>query len=154
MLIVLISSTISLAFYNSHNQEVKLRVEAKKFADVLDLAKKKAQSSSLIPTPGIPPTYCSDFNGYRVGLTSVSPARFTLKYRCSSNDTTINTYYFPSNIIFTGSAYNFSFMPLGLGTNITLNTVTFKNTTIGKCINILISSVGIVQIDDSLYPCL
>jgi len=150
IIFIMITGSIGIAYYNSYNEEINLKSEAKKLADVLLLARKKAESSELIPTPGITPTYCTDFHGYRVGITSLN---YTLKYRCNSQDTIINTYNFPNFITYTGSDYNFTFSPLGLNTNITLNTVTLKNTSTSKCINISISTNGIIQVINQLYSC-
>lgn len=151
--LILIFSSIGLASFNSYNQQLKLKTEAKKLADVLELAKKKAESSELIPTPNVTPSYCSNFNGYKVSLTSTS---YALKYSCNSIDTTINSYDFPNLTTYIGSNYEFIFPPSGLNTNITVNTITLKNNNIdnnNKCINISVSTNGIIQVVDVLTAC-
>jgi len=151
--IILISSSIGLASFNSYNQQLKLKTEAKKLANILELAKKKSESSELIPTLNPNLSYCNDFNGYKVELTSTS---YTLKYTCNHNDTIIQTYNFPSSITYTGGNYDFVFPALGLNTNITLNSIILKNNNINdtnKCINISISVNGIIQINDNLISC-
>lgn len=148
--IILLISATSIAYYLNNNQQIKLKTEAKKLIDILSLAKKKAQVSELIPTPGNPPTYCSDFNGYGVELKS---NLYNLKYYCNNTDIIINTYKFPSNIFYIGVDYNFNFTPLDLNTDITVNTITLKNNNINQCINIEITSNGIISINESLYSC-
>ena len=145
--IVLLITTIGIAYYNQNNQELSLRTEAKKLVDIIELAKKKAQSSDLITTPNPTPSYCSNFTGYSVNLTT---SGYTLNYLCN-NTTTVNTYSFPTNISYTGNTYDFIFPPLGRGTNITTNTITLINTIINKHIDITISNNGIIQITDTLY---
>lgn len=148
--IILLTSGSSIAYYLNNNQQIKLKTEAKKLTDVLNLAKKKAQVSELIATPGNPPTYCSDFNGYGIELKS---NLYNLKYYCNNTDIIITTYKLPSNIFYIGVDYNFNFTPLDLNTNITVNKITLKNNNINQCIDITITSNGITSINDSLYSC-
>lgn len=147
---ILITTSVGIAYYNRNNQQLALKTEAKKLADVLDLARKKAESSELIPTLGSPVTYCNNFNGYLVGLTS---NQYLLKYRCNSIDTILSTYNFPSSITYTGSSYDFNFLPVNVGTKITQNTLMLKNNNTNECIVINIASNGIIQINETLISC-
>ena len=61
VIILTFSGTI-LAQYNQQTQQLKLKNEAKKMIDVMELAKKKAVTSELIPTPNVtPPSFCTNY---------------------------------------------------------------------------------------------
>lgn len=149
--ITVLFAGISTAQYNTQTQHTKLKNEARKFADVLELAKKKATSSDLIVTPLVtPPTYCTNFTGYRVDLNS---SNYLLRFGCNGVYQTIQTYDLPFNITTTPNNGNFDFLPLGLGTNITINTVRVKNTSTDQCFDISISQVGVIEVDETLISC-
>lgn len=149
---LLVVISISLVFvgsilirYNTYSQQTKLKSEVKKLVDVLELAKKKAFSSDLFNQS------CTNFNGYRVVLGTNS---YSLRFGCNGVYTTIiKTYNFPTNI--TATPGTFTFPRLGLGINITTNTITLKNSSTNpdKCQDISISSIGITNINETLYGC-
>lgn len=143
--ILLISLGFGLVQYNTYTEQTKLKSATKKLVDVLELAKKKAFSSDLFNQS------CTNFNGYRVVLGTNS---YSLRFGCNGVYTTIiKTYNFPTNITATQGIGTFTFPRLGLGTNITNNTITLKNSSTNKCQNISISSIGIVDVDETLINC-
>ena len=141
-----------LAQYNIFTQQTKLKNDAKKLLDVIELAKKKALSADLLITPGVPPTTCSLFTGYRLTL---SANNYSLLYCCNSICTTnINTYTFNNtNITISSGTGNYDFPPLMNNPTFISNTIQLKNSTIDKCVNISISAIGIVELDEKLNPC-
>lgn len=149
--IALVFLGISLPRYNDYSSQLKLKNEAKKLIDVFELAKKKALSSDLIVTPLVtPPTYCTDFTGYRI---AVSANFYLLQYGCSSVYTTVQTYSFSSNITATTGVGDFDFPPLMINPAFVSNTITLRNSILGKCVDISISSVGIIELDENLRGC-
>lgn len=117
--IILLFSGLSLAYYNSFNEQKRLEGEAKKFVETLELAKKKTIS-------GDKP--CTDYSGnYRVSWTSVSPYTYTLTSMGCSDQ---SVYTLPSNFSFL-SAGNVTFEPFGLGSNSAC--LIIKNDSSGKC---------------------
>ncbi|MEK7597609.1 MAG: hypothetical protein AAB441_03100 [Patescibacteria group bacterium] len=161
-LIVVISISIIflglvLPRYNDYSGQLKLRNEAKKLIDVLELAKKKALSADLIPTPGAPKTFCTDFTGYQITLSP--PGSYSLKYCCDSVCTTnINTYTLNTNntIVSPASSTNLIFTPLMSGVNLTVGSIRLKNSAISgtnQCIDISVSPIGIVELNETLVGC-
>ena len=143
IMIIFIGSV--LAQYNTYTQQTKLKNEAKKFVDVFELAKKKALSSDLFDKN------CTNFTGYRLTLNTNN---YSLIFCCNSIcSTNVNTYNFNTNIsIFSGTG-NLNFPPLMTGSNITIPSIQLKNSVINKCITISISSIGVVELDETLNPC-
>ncbi|MBI5123745.1 hypothetical protein HZA75_07840 [Candidatus Roizmanbacteria bacterium] len=143
--ITLIFLGVSLVQYNTYTEQTKLINDGKKLLDVIELAKKKALSSDLQDKN------CSNFTGYRLTLNANN---YSLIFCCNSICTTnTNIYNFNTNIsIFSGTG-NLSFPPLMTGANITINSVQLKNSAINKCINISISSIGVVELNETLIGC-
>jgi len=139
--IISILSTVGLAYYNKYGEEVKLKNSANQLADVLELAKKKAESSELFQP-------CSDFLGYNVTVTT---SYYLLRFNCGGSYQTVQSYNFPTNITAVSGTDYFNFKPLGLGTNITVNSIILKNTVINQCQDISISTIGVV--DETLVTC-
>ncbi|MDO9028626.1 MAG: hypothetical protein Q7U68_07205, partial [Candidatus Roizmanbacteria bacterium] len=110
--------------------------------------KKKALSSDLQDKT------CTNFTGYRLTL---STNNYSLIFCCNSGcstPTNVNTYAFNNNItIFSGTG-NLNFPPLMTGSNITINSVQVKNSVINKCVNISISPIGVVELNETLITCL
>lgn len=150
--IMLIFMVSVLAQYNKFTEETKLKNDAKKLVDVIELAKKKALTSDLIVTPFVtPPTYCANFTGYQLTLNS---GNYTLNYCCSSDCSTVtSTYNLKTSNSITMGTGNLGFPPLMTGANITINIVRLKNSIINKCIDISISTIGIVGLDETLIEC-
>ncbi len=149
--IILIFLGLSLPRYNDFSSQLKLRNEAKKLIDVLELAKKKALSSDLQDKT------CTNFTGYRVTL---STNNYSLIFCCNSGcstPTNVNAYAFNNtNItIFSGTGdYNFS--PLMISPSFISNTIRLKNSAISgtnQCIDISVSLIGIVELNETLVGC-
>lgn len=148
--IVAVVSSITLARYNDYADQLKLKDNARNFVNIIELAKKKAiNSDNLDIKSGV---NCSTFYGYRVNLTADG---YSLILCCSSDcsDSPQSTYTFDNNITATVGAGNFDFPPLANNVNITTNTVTLKNSVIGKCVDVSISNIGITNIGDTLRSC-
>lgn len=155
VIILTFSGTI-LAQYNQQTQQLKLRNEAKKMIDIMELAKKKALTSDLIPTPNVtPPTFCSNFTGYQFILNSNS--NYDLRYCCNAScSTVLNTYNLDSKIVITDPVAlpnSLVFTPLMKVFNRTFTSITLKNTVINKCLDITISPIGIIELDETLISC-
>ncbi|MFA5770472.1 MAG: prepilin-type N-terminal cleavage/methylation domain-containing protein [Patescibacteria group bacterium] len=149
---------ITLTQYNTFTEQTKLKNEAKKLVDVLELAKKKAASGDLSQL------ICDgEFKGYEVNILAGS---YSLNLRCSTAPASqlIATYNFPNLNISTLSGTGlFRFKQLTLGLEYKANeaalptatpTIQIKNSIINKCVNITISVVGIVELDETLATCL
>ena len=90
--IIALFSGLSLAYYNNFGQQAKLKEEARKIVDVLELAKKKANSGDI--PPGV--TCSSGFNGYQVKGTDKKT--YLLSLCCGGQcNLPINTYSIPAN---------------------------------------------------------
>lgn len=154
--IILTFSGTILAQYNQQAQQLKLKNEAKKLIDVMELAKKKAITSELIPTPNVtPPTFCTNFTGYQFILNTSS--NYGLRYCCNENcSTVLNNYNFDSKVIITDPVAipnNLIFTPLMKVFDRAFTSITLKNTVINKCLNITISPIGIIELDETLESC-
>jgi prepilin-type N-terminal cleavage/methylation domain-containing protein len=155
VIILSFSGTI-LAQYNQQTQQLKLKNEAKKLIDVMELAKKKAITSDLIPTPNVtPPTFCTDFTGYQFILKTNNS--YSLNYCCNSScPTVLNTYSLDSKIVITNPVAlpdSLVFTPLMKVFNTTFSSITLKNTVINKCLIISISPIGIIELNEALTDC-
>jgi len=145
--IILIFGGLSLAYYNNFTQERNLRNEALKLVNTLELSKKKASSGDL---SGL--TCNGGFNGYRVNLTS---SGYSLWLRCGNTSVSpaVFSYSFPSssNISIISGTGDYDFRELNL--NSTSGTIRIKNLNISKCLDITISSVGIITLSDNFISC-
>lgn len=147
MVVVVISLLFlgaSLPSYNDYASQLKLRTEAKKLMDVLELAKKKALSSDLFDKN------CNNFTGYE---TSISSGDFSLKFCCLSSCSSIQDYTFSSNMTVVSGTGDYDFPPLMKNLNFPSNTIRIKSSTIDKCIDISISPLGIIEMDEILISC-
>ncbi len=134
----------TLAQYNTYTQQLKLKNEAKKLVDVLELAKKKALSADLQDKN------CSNFTGYRL-TTSVNS--YSLLFGCSSVYTSVQNYNLPTNVTITVGTGDYNFSPLMNNPIFISNTIRLKNSAINKCVNISISPIGIVDLNETLINC-
>lgn len=155
VIILTFSGTI-LAQYNQQTQQLKLKNEAKKMIDVMELAKKKAVTSDLIPTPNVtPPTFCTNFSGYQFILKTNSS--YSLNYCCNSScPTVLNTYNLDSKIVIVSPIAlpnSLVFTPLMKVFNRTFTSVTLKNIVINKCVNINILPIGVIELVETLTDC-
>ncbi len=143
--IILIFLGVSLVQYNAYTEQAKLKNDGKKLLDVIELAKKKSLSSDLQDKN------CSNFTGYQLTLNTNN---YSLIFCCNSIcSTNTNTYNFNPNISISSGTGNLNFPPLMTGANMTINSVQLKNSVINKCINISISTIGIVELDETLIGC-
>ena len=138
-----IFSTVGLAYYNNYNQETKLKSDAKKLVGIIELSKKKAYSSALKES-------CSDFSGSRV---TINAGSYSFSFGCGGSYETVQSYSFSTSITATIGTGNLDFKPLGLGTNLTINSIRLKNSIISQCLDITISPIGIVEMNETLFSC-
>lgn len=141
--IISILSGIVIAKYNTYNQQLVLKNQAKKIADVIELTKKKAISADLYQD-------CSNFQGYQV---VVNASTFLLNFNCGGVYTTVQNYLMTNNVTAIVGTGNFNFLPLGTTTNLTINSIRLKNSKINQCIDISISPIGIININETLFSC-
>jgi prepilin-type N-terminal cleavage/methylation domain-containing protein len=141
--IIGILSSIGIAKYNTYTQQLILKNQARKIVDVFELAKKKAVSAELYQD-------CADFKGYRVVTSSSS---FLLAFNCGGVYTTVQNFPMTSNITLITGTGNFNFLPLGAGDNLTINSLRLKSSKINQCIDISISPIGVLNINDTLISC-
>lgn len=144
--ISLIFFGIFLARYNENAGQLKLRSEAKKLTDVLELAKKKALSADLVGN-------CTNFSGYRVTIQSGS---YILLFGCNLVYSIIQSYPFSSNITTILGTGNYDFSPLMVNPNFSASTIRLKNDAVNgtnKCVDISISPIGVIELSETLISC-
>lgn len=142
--IVLIFSGISLARYNDFTQQLRLKNEAKKLVDVLELSKKKSLTADLFDKN------CTNFSGYRTILAETS---YTMNFCCLAVCTNVSTYNLSTGNTVTSGLGNYDFTPLMINPVFAGNSVRIKNSIINKCIDINISAIGIFEINETLVSC-
>lgn len=149
---ILTFGALSLAYYNNFTQEKSLRNEASKLANILEIARKKAVSGDLSGR------VCNGgFNSYQVNVTNSS---YSLQLRCGGNPVLplIFSYSFPANISIINGANNYYFLKLSGKVETQNNSqnnqiITIKNLSIAKCLDINISSFGIITISNNFSSC-
>ncbi len=154
VMIILIFSGLLLAQYNSSNEQIKLKTEVQKLSGMLELARKKTLAHNTISS------CIGNFNGYQISL---SANQYALSYCCANdcNYSSIHTTTFPSTIRIMSplvpNPYLIQFIPSFQGTTLGSDiTVQIKNTAIpstNKCIQLSISKIGIVTINDAFISC-
>lgn len=142
--VIILFSTIIIPQFNSYNQRQKLKNDATKLIDVIELAKKKAIVSDLYDTS------CSAFNGYRV---TVNGSSYILKFVCAGAYQDIQTYDLQPNISVISGTGNFDFPPLGVNINLSINSIRLKNSIISQCLDISLSSIGIISVNNNFIGC-
>lgn len=142
--IMLVFIGTTLVQYNNFTEQTKLRNEAKKLIDVLELAKKKAFSADLFDKN------CVNFSGYRIIISSDS---YSLSFGCASVYSVVQNYNLSTNITATVGTGNYNFSPLMNNPSFISNTIRLKNSAINKCLNISISPIGIVELNETLVSC-
>lgn len=173
--IIAIISGIGLAYYNQFTEEKKLEAEVEKFVDVLNLARQKAISGQVdsacdlyIPNLSlVPPDPPKAFGGYRVRFTDAAPISnpseiYQLRICCTNpcfvrspwnHVRDVSSYRLTSNIkLKWHTSAIATFIPLyGKMDDNADRTVTFKNITLNKCIQVTINASGIISTakDDS-----
>ena len=147
---ILVVTTITLIFlgvglvqYNTYTEQAKLKNEGKKLVDVLELAKKKALSADLQDKN------CINFTGYRVTISP--PSTYSFKFCCAPTCTVVQSYTIPtSNITITAGADDYDFSPLMTSPIFVSDTISLRNSAISKTINISISPIGVIELDETL----
>ena len=134
---------VGLAQYNTYAQQLKLKSEAKKLVDVLELAKQKSLSADLIGS-------CDDFTGYRV---TISASAYSFKFCCATSCSVVQNYNLTTNISITSTTGDFNFPPLMKNINFSISSIQLKNSAIGKCVTVSISPIGIIGLDEILIGC-
>lgn len=142
--IISVFSGMSLAGYLNYTEELKLKSEAGRLISTIELAKKKASSGELFDTG------CTNFEGYRVEISANS---FNLLFLCDGLQQQVQGNSFNNPVSITSAIGNLDFKPLGIGTDITIGTITIRNSRISKCMNITVNSVGIMSTTDTLISC-
>lgn len=145
--IMLMFLGLTLAQFNSYNDTLKIKNQAQKLVDVIELAKKKAVSSDLYDNT------CTNFSGYQLNL--LSSSSYSLNFCCNSDCSTklqtysLNTDITNQNISILPSSGTISFPPLMANFKNTITTIYVKNTVANKCAKISISTIGIIDLIDS-----
>ena len=149
--IILLLTGFSVANYNNFNQENLLKKEVNKFIDVLSLVKTKAVTADINFDCKVEFSINEEFAGYQVG---VDTSGYDFKQCCrnvatkaiSNCGSVIQEYYFPANISKIAGELSIDFYPLVTGASGA--TVTIKNNSIDKCIDVLISINGVITAGD------
>ncbi len=134
--IVVLLIGLSLATYNNFTQEKNLDKEVNRLVDILSLARTKAQVSEVNPACPVG----EEFVGFGV---EVNASNYSLKQNCSVTVTNIQTYSFPANIRKISGMSQVNFYPLSAGA--TNGTINIQNNTIIKCLQITVSSTGVIS---------
>jgi Tfp pilus assembly protein FimT len=142
--IVILFTSIMLPRFNTYNQQLKLKSDANKVIAIFELAKKKAIVSDLYDQS------CLEFNGYRITLSNDS---YILKFTCAGAYQNIQTYNFESDDSVVVGSGDFDFPALGINTNLTIDLIRLKNSVINQCLDIDISAIGIISLNEALIGC-
>ena len=149
--IILLLTGFSVANYNNFNQENLLKKEVNKFIDVLSLVKTKAVTADINFDCKVEFSIDEEFAGYQVG---VNTSGYDFKQCCrdvatkaiSNCGLPIQSYNFPANISEIFGTTSVIFYPLPSGASIA--TITIKNSSINKCIDISITANGVITAGD------
>ncbi|MBI4225908.1 prepilin-type N-terminal cleavage/methylation domain-containing protein [Candidatus Roizmanbacteria bacterium] len=150
--IVALLTGLSLASYNNFTQQKNLEREAHKLSDVLSLAKIKAQTGDVaINITCSPPDF--EFGGYMVTVNAMEYnfsqcCREVVSKTIASCGPQIQNYDLPANIAasFLSGSSPVYFYPLASGAS--ESTIRLKNTTVNKCVNLSVTSIGVISIGD------
>ena len=142
--IILLFVSLTIPRYNTYTQQLRLKNDAQRISDIIELAKKKAITSDLYDKN------CAQFNGYRI---TVDANSYIMKFGCSGAYQNIETYSFDSNITAISGTGDFNFPALGLNTNLAINSIRLKNSSLSQCVDITISKIGIIEINGALIDC-
>jgi len=134
----------TLVQYNTFTEQTKLKNEAKRLVDVLELAKKKALSADLFDKT------CTNFTGYKV---TVALSSYSLSFGCAAVYTTVQSYNLPTNVTATVGGGNYIFTPLMNNPSFASGTITLKNANISKCVSITVTAIGVVSLNEVLVGC-
>lgn len=152
--IVLLFSGLLLAQYGNFIEQSRLKTEANKLREVLELAKKKTTAREIVGT------CITGFNGYKV---DVQPSGYTLLSCCGGicdNSTIIQSFNLSSlinTISITTGSITIQFVPTPAKTLLTSDTtIRLQNTsipTVNKCIDVTITKIGIIGVSDTFNSC-
>lgn len=151
---VLFFSGLLLTQYGNFIEQSRLKTEASKLRDILELAKKKTIVREIVGS------CIGGFDGYQLDINSDG---YNLLFCCSGScdvDNPVLSSRLTSQTntvsIISGTA-SIQFIPSLKGTSLDNDvTVTLKNNAISssnKCIQITVTKVGIVSLDDSFTSC-
>ena len=145
--IILLLSGLSLTLTYNFNQEKILRNEALKLVNILEIAKKKANSGDLSGR------ICNGgFNGYRV-IVRVSDYSLWLVCGGVLISPAIFSYNFPSSskVLITAGTGDYNFRELNRA--LTPGTIRVRNPAISKCLNVNISPSGVITLSENFESC-
>lgn len=138
--IILLFGGLTLAYYNNFSEDQKLTSTATKFADVLELAKKKAGSgdtSMCAIAVGITPAV----EKYTVSISSTTAYNFAPN--CTATAATSQSYQTESGVVFQTVPFpTIDFKPLTGGA--TSSCVEIKNNNNSKCRYVKIETSGAI----------
>ena len=155
IMVIFIGST--LVSYHTFTEQTKLKNEAKKLIDIIELSKKKASSGDLNKL------ICN--GGFLGNELNIQTNSYSLNLRCAIAPTSqlIVTYSFPNlNISIQSGTGLFRFKQLTTGMEYKADEaalpsvapiIILKNSVIDKCVTITISAVGIVELTETLINC-
>lgn len=148
--IVLLFSGLLLAQYGNFIEQSRLKSEANKLKDILELAKKKTIAKE------IPSSCLLGFNGYKIDVRSNG---YDLSSCCGdicTDSTLIQSFNLSSQtntISIPSGNQTIQFVPTPAGTLLDTDaTVKIKNSSIpnaNKCIDITVTKIGIIGVSDS-----
>jgi Tfp pilus assembly protein FimT len=145
--ILLISTGISLSFYNRFNQETDLEVEVNKITDLINLAKKKSMSYDI----SLAGEDCQ-FSGFQIFFPSNN--QYQLQLCCRSDcleNVNLNSFKLKLNIILMNYPSAITFFPT-LGKTDKDYSLIVKHNLINKCKQININKEGVVNINNITCP--
>lgn len=145
--IILISTGISLSFYNRFNHETDLENEVNKIVDLINLAKKKSMSYDI----SLAGEDCQ-FYGFQIFFASNNQYKFQLC--CSSNcseSIDLNSFKLKFNIILMNYPSAITFFPTSGKTDKDYSLIV-KHNLINKCKQININKEGVVNINNISCP--
>lgn len=153
MSIVLLFSGLLLAQYGNFIEQSRLKGEASKLRDALELAKKKTIAKEVAS--------CSiGFEGYEMTIRNDG---YDLADCCSgvcNSSTPIHSYTLSSQtntISITSGTGSIQFIPTPAGTTLTDDaSITLRNSSIPtdyKCIQVTVTKVGIIGVQDTFISC-
>ena len=148
--IISIITGMTVTSYTTSAETRNLEGEARRLVDTFNLAYKKGYSAETGPL-----AQCSTFTGYRLTLTQ-NTKQYVLTKCCNATcsgaqSSVVSTYTIPhTSVVFTAptGVTQYLFQPLSVRVVVTPaanQTITLRNTRIGKCISLAVNSAGAVQ---------
>lgn len=138
--ITIILTGVGLASYNSFTQDKKLDGDVQKFTDVVELARKKAQSGDATECGSVDPAITPRLEKYSVVVDSSSSYR--LVANCPGAAPTPINFQLDSSIQLQAPYPTVDFMPLSAVT--TASCFILKNTSSSKCKYVKVESSGAI----------